>query len=122
MATKFLIPVVLLIGIFAANSQGSWRIDKLGIADGLSQGYIYAIHQDRKGFIWIGTHGGLNRYDGYGFKVFQYQPYNESSLGDNAVFFIEEDKITGKFWIGTSSSLNEFDPENFSNTRYDLSG
>lgn len=101
-----------------AQSQPSWRIDKLGVEDGLSQGYIYTIHQDKKGFIWIGTHGGLNRYDGYRFKVFQYSPFNSATLGDNAVFFLKEDSITGKFWIGGSSSLNEFDPETFTNTRY----
>ncbi|HYF31272.1 MAG TPA: two-component regulator propeller domain-containing protein [Chitinophagaceae bacterium] len=98
--------------------QSSWRIDKITTADGLSQGYIYAIHQDKKGFIWIGTHGGLNRYDGYGFKVFQYLPFDANSLGDNSVFFLKEDTATGKFWIGGSSCLNEFDPQTFKNTRY----
>mgnify|MGYP003042927979 CR=1 FL=1 len=100
------------------HSQSSWRIDKLNVSDGLSQGYVYVIHQDQKGFIWVGTHGGLNRYDGYGFKVFQYIPFNSSTLGDNAVFFMKEDSTTGKFWIGGSSCLNEFDPETFINTRY----
>ena len=102
----------------AVHCQPSWRIDKIGVPEGLSQGYIYVIHQDKKGFIWLGTHGGLNRYDGYSFRVFQYKPFNSSTLGDNAVFFLKEDTATGKFWIGGSSSLNEFDPETFVNTRY----
>src|SRR5690606_30876298 len=95
-----------------------WRIDQLDVAEGLSQGYVYAIHQDKRGFVWIGTHGGVNRYDGYRFKVFQYAPYDTSSLADNAVFFLREDSATGKFWIGGSSALNEFDPETFTNKRY----
>ena len=99
-------------------AQPSWRIDKLGVSDGLSQGYVYVIHQDKKGFIWIGTHGGLNRYDGYSFRVFQYSPFNSSTLGDNAVFFLKEDSTTGHFWMGGSSCLNEFDPQTFVNTRY----
>ncbi len=114
-------PIILAVLLFlscGAQSQPSWRIDKLGVEDGLSQGYIYVIHQDKKGFIWIGTHGGLNRYDGYRFKVFQYSPFNSATLGDNAVFFLKEDSITGKFWIGGSSALNEFDPETFKNTRF----
>jgi Two component regulator propeller len=86
--------------------------------DGLSEGNAYVIHQDKKGFIWVGTNGGLNRYDGYGFRTFQCTPFNPSSLGDNAVFFLKEDSTTDKFWIGGSSCLNEFDPANFSNTRY----
>jgi signal transduction histidine kinase/ligand-binding sensor domain-containing protein len=103
---------------FFVYCQHSWRIEKLGIADGLSQGSVYVIHQDKKGFIWIGTHGGLNRFDGYRFKVFQYSPFDSKTLGDNSVFFLKEDNTTGKFWIGGSSSLNEFDPETFKNTRY----
>jgi hypothetical protein len=64
--------LVFLLWVSLAHSQIPWRIDKLGTEDGLSEGYVYAIHQDKKGFIWIGTHGGLNRYDGYGFKVFPF--------------------------------------------------
>lgn len=84
----------------------------------MSEGYVYAIHQDKIGFIWIGTHGGLNRYDGYGFKTFQYKPFDSATLGDNSVFFLKEDTTTGKFWIGGSSCLNEFDPFTFINKRY----
>lgn len=110
--------LALLALSFGAGAQTAWRIDKLSVGDGLSQGYIYAIYQDRNGFIWIGTHGGLNRYDGYRFKVFQYKPFDNSTLGDNAVFFIREDSATGKFWMGGSSSLNEFDPKTFANIRH----
>jgi len=113
--------IILIASFFLSYSvhcQHSWRIDELGIADGLSQGSVYVIHQDEKGFIWIGTHGGLNRFDGYRFKVFQYSPFDSNTLGDNSVFFLKEDSTTGKFWIGGSSSLNEFDPETFKNTRY----
>ncbi|HEX5171735.1 MAG TPA: two-component regulator propeller domain-containing protein [Cyclobacteriaceae bacterium] len=118
MLRHLIILVTVLFPGSAVRSQPSWRVDKLDVADGLSQGYVYVIHQDKKGFIWIGTHGGLNRYDGYRFKVFQNDPFNSSTLGDNAVFFLKEDSITGKFWIGGSSYLNEFDPENFTNVRY----
>jgi signal transduction histidine kinase/sugar lactone lactonase YvrE len=115
---KTTILTALLFLAHAAFSQSSWRVDKLGVAEGLSQGYVYAIHEDKKGFMWIGTHGGLNRYDGYGFRVFQFLPFNANTLGDNSVFFLKEDPTTGRFWIGGSSCLNEFDPETFSNTRY----
>jgi len=114
---------LIILGVFsllncAVHSQPSWRADKLGVEDGLSEGNIYVIHQDKRGFIWIGTHGGLNRYDGYGFKLFHYSPFDSSTLGDNAVFFLKPDLVSGKFWIGGSSCLNEFDPETFTNTRY----
>ena len=118
MSSKKIILLVFLLIVTSIRGQIPWRIDKLGIEEGLSEGSVYAIHQDKKGFIWIGTHGGLNRYDGYGFRVFQYMPFDSSSLGDNSVFFLKEDPATGRFWIGGSSCLNEFDPETFSNTRY----
>ncbi len=100
------------------HAQNPWRIDRISIEGGLSEGYVYVIHQDKKGFMWIGTHGGLNRYDGYNFKVFQYMPFDSTTLGDNSIFFIKEDTVTGKFWIGGSSCLNEFDPITFINKRY----
>jgi signal transduction histidine kinase/ligand-binding sensor domain-containing protein len=112
---------ILLLLFFLSKSlcsQIPWRIDKLSVEEGLSQGYVYAIHQDKKGFLWIGTHGGLNRYDGYGFKTFQYMPFDSTSLGDNSVFFLKEDRASGKFWIGGSSCLNEFDPVTFTNRRF----
>ena len=84
----------LLLACQLATAQ-TWRVDKLGVSEGLSQGYVYAIHEDRKGFMWIGTHGGLNRYDGYGFRVFQFLPFNATTLGDNSVFFLKEDTSTG---------------------------
>jgi len=114
------ITILFVAFLFATNlyAQSDWRVSRLGVGDGLSQAYIYAIHQDKKGFIWIGTHGGLNRYDGYRFKVFQYSPTDSGTLADNAVFFLKEDPTNGKFWIGGSSALNEFDPVTFTNKRY----
>jgi ligand-binding sensor domain-containing protein len=41
---------------------------------------VYAIYQDSKGYLWIGTHDGLNRYDGYEFKKFRHDPANKNSL------------------------------------------
>lgn len=118
MLRQAIISAAVLFLNCSVQAQPSWRIDRLGVDRGLSEGNIYVIHQDKKGFIWIGTHGGLNRYDGYSFRVFQYDPFNNSSLGDNAVFFLKEDTTSGKFWIGGNSGLNEFDPETFTNTRY----
>ncbi|HUM64939.1 MAG TPA: two-component regulator propeller domain-containing protein, partial [Chitinophagaceae bacterium] len=118
MLRAYIILTAYLALTIRAHSQAPWRIESLGVTEGLSQGYIYVIHQDKKGFIWIGTHGGLNRYDGYEFRIFQYTPFNFSTLGDNGVFFLKEDPVNSKFWIGGSSCLNEFDPETFVNTRY----
>ena len=52
----------------------------VSIAQGLSQGMVFDILQDKEGFLWIATKNGLNRYDGYDFKVFTNDPYNINYL------------------------------------------
>lgn len=67
---------------------------------GLSQNDAISLIQDSRGFIWIGTNDGLNRYDGYSFRVFQHEPENRSSLSSNLVLRMDEDP-DGNIWIGT---------------------
>ena len=77
--------------------------------NGLSQNFISSIIQDRSGFIWIGTKDGLNRYDGYEFKVYRNKFNDSTSLSSNFVSAIYEDS-RGRLWVG-SSSLDLFLPE-----------
>ncbi|MGB8951476.1 MAG: two-component regulator propeller domain-containing protein [Candidatus Aminicenantales bacterium] len=82
---------------------------RLSIQHGLSQSSVNCILQDRKGFIWIGTQDGLNRYDGYNFTIYKSVPDDPRSLGDNNILSICEDRA-GRLWIGTyGGGLNEFD-------------
>jgi PAS domain S-box-containing protein len=86
---------------------------RLSIQDGLSQGSGLSIIQDRRGFIWIGTEDGLNRYDGYRFRV--YRPSEDpSSLSNNSANVLFEDS-QGVLWVGTNSGLNRYnrDLDNF---------
>jgi len=80
----------------------------LSIEHGLSQSSAFSIVQDTKGFIWIGTEAGLNRYDGYSFKVFEHDPENQGSLSNQFVLVIYKDR-SGVLWIGTENGLNRFD-------------
>ncbi len=84
------------------------KFDRLSINDGLSENVVYCILQDKKGFMWFGTHDGLNRYDGYSFKVFRNDPFDSTSLCNNNVTALYEDKV-GRFWIGTYNGLSLFD-------------
>jgi signal transduction histidine kinase/ligand-binding sensor domain-containing protein len=86
--------------------------------DGLSETDIRCVIQDKKGFIWIGTPGGLRRYDGQKFKVFSYSPDDPNSLGRGGVFVICEDK-SGVLWIATGGGgLNRFNAHQENFTRF----
>ncbi|MFN4254125.1 MAG: ATP-binding protein [Saprospiraceae bacterium] len=85
--------------------------EKITIEDGLSQGMIYDLCQTRDGFLWIATKDGLNRYDGYNFKVFSNDPFDPFSLAENTVISLFEDS-RGWLWIGTESKgLDVYDPK-----------
>ena len=67
------------------------------------------IFQDSRGFLWICTFNGLNRYDGYQFKIFRNIPGDSTSLSNNKILSICED-ISGNIWIGTyGGGLNKYD-------------
>lgn len=92
------------------NFNRSIRFEHISLEQGLSQSVINIIFQDSKGFLWIGTEDGLNRYDGYSFKVYKPEEENETSLSNRWITSIVEDN-DGYIWIGTrQGGLNRFDP------------
>ena len=93
------------------NWNGSLRFMNLGLQDGLSQSTVLVTLQDRFGFLWIGTEDGLNRYDGYMFKIFRPDLNNPDSVSDRWITSIFEDS-QGYLWIGTrQGGLNRYDFE-----------
>ncbi len=99
-----------VLGVEASAQSHRIRFDQLTIADGLSQGSGNAILQDSKGFLWIGTQDGLNRYDGYRVEVFKHDSEDPDSLADNFVFGLREDS-QGRLWIFSRrpGALNSYD-------------
>lgn len=90
------------------NSQISpLRFEHLKIENGLSQSSVRAIHQDKKGFMWFGTNDGLNRYDGYEFKIFKNNPYDTTTISSNYILDISEDDDR-YLWIATANGLNRY--------------
>lgn len=75
---------------------------------GLSSSTVTCFLQDHKGFMWIGTYYGLNRYDGYQFIVYTHQSNDTTSLPHNLIWTIFEDKKQN-LWIGTGSGLCRYD-------------
>jgi signal transduction histidine kinase/ligand-binding sensor domain-containing protein/DNA-binding response OmpR family regulator len=96
----------------------------LGIEQGLSNNAVISICQDHNGFLWIGTYDGLNRYDGYGFKVFHNVIDDSTSLATNTIYSIEEDE-NRCIWVGGQKGLSIYNvlTSKFSRVRYtSLSG
>ena len=81
---------------------------KLTINEGLSQGMVNTIIQDRYGFMWFGTKDGLNRYDGYSFKVFRHDPADSTSIRESTITGLAEDQ-QGHLWVGTATGVDLFD-------------
>ena len=91
------------------NAQAPIGYEIISATQGLSQGMVYDIVQDKEGFIWVGTKDGLNRYDGYSFKVFTNDPYNTKTLSSNSINKLFEDS-KGRIWVGTENEgLNIYD-------------
>ncbi len=95
---KLLAVVIFLCSLPLTAQQVNFR--HLTIDDGLSQNAVLSSIQDSHGFMWFGTKDGLNRYDGYNFRIFQNDPRDSTSISSNYICSIFEDR-RGKIWIGT---------------------
>lgn len=96
----FLVGFALLGAVPAAAQRSAVEFEKLSLRDGLSQGTVFAIVQDRLGYMWFGTADGLNRYDGYEFRHYRTDPLDSTSISDNRVITLLEDR-SGRLWAGT---------------------
>ena len=95
---------LLLVGANSVFAQDI-RFDHLSVKQGLSQGNVWDIYQDKFGFMWIATEDGLNLYDGYSFTVFRHNPADSFSISNNNIDHIIEDK-EGNLWVATQQGLN----------------
>ncbi|WP_420399230.1 hybrid sensor histidine kinase/response regulator transcription factor [Flagellimonas sp.] len=99
----------LIFSIFIAQWLSGQDIvfEHYGDADGLSHNSVRSILQDKNGFLWLGTFGGVNRFDGHDFKVYHGQQDNPNYLQDDDITKLALDKKQ-KLWIGTSKGLTRF--------------
>ena len=90
-----------------ANVVNSYNFKNITVEDGLSQSTVETIYQDSKGYIWIGTNDGLDRYNGYEFKYYKHDKDDENSIANNYIVDIIEDK-DGYIWVSTINGLSPF--------------
>ena len=103
--------ILSLIAIGFCSAQNSFSFEHLTTKDGLSQNDINTICQDQQGFMWFGTHDGLNKFDGYKFTVYNPDSENPNSINSNLIFDIISDKKSNLWIATTGSGLNYFDKE-----------
>ncbi|MCU6496949.1 GAF domain-containing protein, partial [Rugamonas sp. A1-17] len=93
-------------------------LPSIGAQQGLSNVTVTAISQDGDGFLWVGTQGGLARWDGYRFYNYLFDPDDPRTLPDNYVRTVHADR-RGRLWAGTASGgLARYDPATDRFVRY----
>lgn len=116
---------VLLVTLAAATAAAFEPVspelayfDHISRGDGLSNASVSSIIEDRNGFLWFGTQGGLNRYDGLSFEIYEHVPFEPNSLPHNLVQTLYEDPREPVLWIGTYHGLSRFDMRTGEFTNY----
>jgi len=103
---QFFYTTLLLSLCFA----GKLEFERYTIDHGLSQNTVYKVFQDSRGYLWLGTQGGLDRYNGYEFKHYEYESNDSTSIINGWIRAINEDE-NGLLWLGTlDGNLGWFDP------------
>lgn len=118
---KRILCYILILGLpflGLSQQQSLMYFEQVSMEDGLSQVGVNAIMQDSTGFLWFATLDGLNRYDGYDFKVFKPISGDTTSISNNRILSLYLDSY-GKIWVGTQGGgLNEYNPLTETFTRY----
>ncbi len=125
---KSLLTIIFLFMIFHSfalnsslkNYEPEIKFDRISMEHGLSENVILCIAQDIRGFLWIGTQAGLNRYDGNSIRIFKNEMSDPRSLSNGYIAALCSDK-KGNLWVGTAQGLDRYDRanENFVHYRHD---
>lgn len=100
-----LIVLFFVVQQFLYAQKSEYQFSHLDISNGLSNNRINWIHKDANGFMWFGTYSGLNRYDGFKFKIFRHDVNNPHSLMANYIYNMY-DGPDGKMWVFTHNGIS----------------
>jgi ligand-binding sensor domain-containing protein len=125
MRKKFLFYCLMFIvtqsfSVYLTAQTKDYIFEHISRADGLSNASVSSIVQDKYGFLWFGTQGGLNKFDGKKFTVYQHEPFNKDSLPHNLIQTMYIDRDLDLIWLGTYQGLVKFDikTEEFTHFQY----
>jgi len=107
----------ILISSNAKSQKENLSFKHITPEHGLSQKTAYCILQDSEGFLWFGTQGGLNKYDGITFTHYKHDLLEVNSVSDNWIFSIAEDR-SGNIWVATNKGFNRLEKKTGKVTRY----
>ena len=105
----FLVIMVLPFLSEDLNGQSDFSFRNISVKDGLAESTVKAIFEDENGFIYIGTENGLDVFNGYEFKNYNMNSFDDLSILGNKVSCIYEDS-ENKIWLGTELGVSVFDP------------
>ena len=117
--TTFLVIFLVVFSLLTASAFASntMRFERISTAQGLSQTTVNTMLQDREGFLWLGTQDGLNRYDGYQFKIYKHHHNDPHSMTSNWINVLFESS-EGQLWIGSDDGLMRLDRKSDRFIRY----
>ena len=95
------------------------RFLPLAGVEGLSQNRVTQIVQDNDGFVWLATQQGVNRYDGYQFRMFKHDPAQPKSLCGVFMLSFFKDHL-GRLWLGCEDGLDRFEPSSETFVHYQM--
>mgnify|MGYP005666620561 CR=1 FL=1 len=98
-----------LFCLFSSQAQKDFYFETFTTRDGLSSNEIRSLLRDSRGFLWVGTANGLNRFDGYRFSNYTPNPREENSLGGEVITALAESP-DGQLWIAHNRGLDIYDP------------
>jgi len=115
---RLLKALLLIIALTYVTLAQEYIFQQLTVDDGLSQSTVYAALQDSRGYMWLGTVDGLNKYDGYDFIIYSNDPNDSTTISDNIITCIFEDS-KNQIWVGTVNGyLNKFNRNTETFDRY----
>jgi ligand-binding sensor domain-containing protein/DNA-binding response OmpR family regulator/nitrogen-specific signal transduction histidine kinase len=101
---KILFTFIWLFSLITVLSAQENYFKHYNVENGLSNNSLSCSLQDHQGFLWFGTINGLNRFDGYSFKIFRHNPEDSNSIGSGFIRCLYEDR-NGDLWVGTNKGI-----------------